>query len=208
MKSTGISVLVASMVASFAPAASAVVLTFDDLVSNIFFSADYQGFRFGNNVAATNDWFVDPGPSPLYPRASVATAIGFNPLVPVGNIDQLESMPITMANGADFFLAGAFFSGYATDSIGGTALVSFKLYNNNALVGTTGTLTPNHVAAVFLSTGALAAIAIDAFTVVGPAPYFLMDNLNVTPVPEPATFGMMALGLVGMGAMVRRQKKE
>lgn len=34
---------------------------------------------------------------------------------------------------------------------------------------------------------------------------FALDNLNVTAVPEPATWGLMALGLVGIGAIRRRQ---
>lgn len=37
---------------------------------------------------------------------------------------------------------------------------------------------------------------------------FALDNLSVTAVPEPATWGLMALGLIGIGAIRRRQQAQ
>ena len=36
----------------------------------------------------------------------------------------------------------------------------------------------------------------------------VLDNVSLTPVPEPATWAMMFLGLVGLGAMLRSAQRR
>lgn len=200
-------------VGNLATSASAAVITFEGLSggpSQAFFTAPISGFNFGNNNALTNDWLYNAPPGANYPSpvGSGLAAVGYFPLVLPANIDAVESTSVTAVGGGDFTLQGAWFSGFSTDSVGSAALIYFNLYNNNVLVGTTNVVSPNTTSPSFLSTGAFAGTPIDAFRVVGPAGFFLMDDVivNAIPIPEAATYAMMLVGMIGVGAAVRRKQ--
>jgi len=42
--------------------------------------------------------------------------------------------------------------------------------------------------------------------IVGRQGYYAMDNFTYAPIPEPGTYGLMALGLLGVAAAARRRK--
>lgn len=212
MKKASFAAVFALAVGSFVTSASAAVITFESLAggpAQAFFTAPIDGFNFGNNNAQTNDWLYNAPPGTNYPSppGSQLVAVGYFPLVLPANIDAVESTPVTAVGGGDFTLQGAWFSGFSTDSIGAAALIYFNLYNNNVLVGTSNVASPNTTSPTFLSTGAFTGTPIDAFTVVGPAGFFLMDDVivNAVPIPEPATYALMLLGIAGVGAAVRRK---
>lgn len=209
MKKVFFPALVAAIAICAATGARATVLDFDSGLTDLtWFSGPYQGFNFGNNDPDTNDWFYN-NPTGYAFDAPGNGAVGLVPVSISGDPDAYESLPVTVAGGGTFTLQSAEFSGSPFD-LGGFAQVYFKLYDSNGFVGATAPMNLSDVAVGVLSTDAWASTPITAFTVVGPAKFFLMDNLtvNAPPVPEPATYALMLLGIAGVGAVVRRKRPQ
>ena len=198
---------VAVAVVGLASAAQADVLTFDNLLgapvgpfgAQRFFVVDYQGFTFGTNNANDTAWFYTNAPSPDYiPHSGFAyVASDYRLYLPnPGLLDPTQAI----SNTQDFRFDGAWFSG--------SEPVQYKLYNHGALVYTSNlspVLTPTSQWVPSGHTG-----PIDQVVILGRQGYYIMDDFTYapspSPVPEPAAFGLMVAGLVGVGAVVRRAR--
>lgn len=173
--------------------AHADVLNFDDLNLGLaFFTANYKGFKFGTNSAADNAWFYTSFATAEYQPKSgrIYVATDYR-LYPGGLWD--ETQPIT--NTIDFTFDGAWFSG--------NDQVRYRLFNNGALVHTSadsGSLTPTPSWVASGYTG-----LVDSVVVVGRQGFFAMDDFTATPVPEVSSWALLSVGLLAVGALIRRR---
>ncbi len=191
--------LVSAAFLGLAQAASASVLTFDDLpAGEAFFTSSYHGFNFGNNDPQTNPWFwSDYSPTPYTPFSSptyVATDYTLydgTPLKPTQAITSVGAVPFTFD--------GAYFAGFDTIeyqlSLGGNVVYTSSA-PSAALSGTP----------IFVASGY--AGQVDSVVIIGTQGYYVMDNFtyNTAAVPEPASLALVSVGLLGLGAAMRRRK--
>ena len=197
--------------AATGPAPQAAVLTFDDLVGTgptgpglDWFTADYQGFRFGNNSAQTNTWFhtdesASGGSLPEYTPVSGARYVATcapDPTQCPSHTGALHEATLPITSAIDIVFNGAYFSGYDT--------VYYELYDDGALVHTSaaspdlgGTGVP-----VFVASGYFGAV--DQVVVRGRQGFFAMDDFTYSVVSEPGGLALVALaGLMGLATRRR-----
>jgi hypothetical protein len=195
--------IAAVAIAASASGTHAAVLTFDDLAGTNFFTASYNGFRFGDLSIATNPWFWTNTPTVNYQPLSGTGFLATDFQLYTGASFE-ATQPIY--NPTPFFFQGAWFSANAD-------ALFYRLYTGvqttpGSLSGLTlvytSALSPLlTVAPSFVSSGYAGAVT--AVVIVGRQGYYAMDNFTYAPVPEPSTYGLMALGLLGVAAAARRK---
>ena len=164
-----------------ATVAHATDLNFDDLTGSGTLGV-YDGVSF-------TGWNYYDSTQPPYNPSS-----GLERLYDLSNTNSMTfSSPVTFN--------GAWFAGY--DS----APVTFEGYQGSNLVWTSSTLDPSGTP-TFLDFGS--SIPVDSVTVASPSSdFFVMDDVtfnqstNTSPVPEPATMGLFAVGLLGLAGARR-----
>ena len=173
---------------ALAPAASATVLTFDDIGGDALMT-DVAGGHYGGLDWTGGDWFAyGEAQDPYTPHSGdFRLASGFD--------DADAATTIRFAAPATF--QGAWFSGLDG------ATVTFELYLHGAQVGTSATLDPG-ATPQFLASGY--AGPVDEIVVASPAQgSYTMDDFTFTPgVPEPASLALM---FAGLGVVVLRARK-
>ena len=194
-------VITSAALAFAALGAQAAVLTFEDvpnLTGAHFFTADYNGFKFGDNLPATNHWFYTDEVTTFYtpksPRHFVATDFQ---LFSGAAFDVAQSITSTV----DFVFDGAWFSGEGQ--------VQYRLFNNGVLVHTSavsGVLNDSTPIAVDSGYTGL----VDEVVVLGKQGFYAMDDYTYNTgksllVPEPTSLALVLLaGVLGAGATRRR----
>lgn len=178
--------------------ASAAVLNFDDLPSGPqFFLADYRGFSFGTNDAATTAWFHTDEINPFYAAASGSIFIATD-----GNVHSGGLLEPTQAirSAVDFVFDGAFFTGFDT--------VSYELYLDGTLVHSSAPSAALSNRPLFVASGY--AGLVDAVVVRGTQGFFALDDFTYNShlsVPEPGTLALALLGGLA-GATVARRRAQ
>lgn len=186
MMSKLIRALVASAaLASLAPVASATVLTFDNLQADGLVPSNYGGLDW-----SASTWFTfgtEQAPFAAH-SGEVRATLGW---------DSSEGGSSIRFNAPASF-QGAYFAGF--DGVE----VSFKLYLNDQLVGTSTILHASGIA-TFLSSGY--AGLVDRITVASnDHANFVMDDFTFSAtVPEPQSAALILAGLAVVGATARRR---
>lgn len=193
----------AAFIAAAQPAAFGAVLTFEDLscgscsfdvVPDPYAGLSFIGWYFGVDTV----YLPTSGVTDLFTDFA-------DPAAPDLFVDTNSNNKITSPT--PFVFDGAWFSGYSG--------VKFELSLAGLLVYTTMRLPdavgPDPFAPTFLGSGY--AGLIDTVVVAGVQGYYAMDNFTfsvVTPaVPEPATFGLILLGLgaLALGARLHQSRQ-
>ena len=221
MKTKAIFSALALAATTLATSARADVLTFEDLPSGRdFFTAPYHGFNFGNNVRATNDWFwTDGQPDFNDPAADPSYNVFYTPKSGTHGISVDASSflnpprqsAMSIRTVAPITFLGAYFSAGVNTSPSTTFgdTVQYQLFLGDTPVGG-----PSVASAglTFTSTFVASGYAglVDRIVIVSNNPgIWLMDDLTFTPsVPEPATMGLVLLGLLAVGAAGRRRNTK
>lgn len=180
------------------PAASASVLTFEDLpgLGPSFFLSNHNGFKFGTNSMATTAWFYTSEESTLFGPNSgqkyVATDASLYPDAPGVATQAIE-------NATPFIFNGAWFSG--SDSI------SYQLFSGAARVFQSPVSSLLSSSPTFIASNYYGLVT--GIVISGRQGSFAMDDLtyNVAAIPEPATYALLALGLAGAAAARRHARK-
>lgn len=180
--------VVGAALGALASAASATVLTFDDVGGDALMT-DVAGGHYGGLDWTGGDWFAYGEAQDPY------TAHSGDFRLISGFEDADSATAIRFAAPATF--QGAWFSGL------GGATVTFELYLHGTQVGTSATLDPDATPR-FLASGY--AGLVDEIVVASPGQAsFAMDDFTFAPgVPEPAP---LALLLAGLGAVALRARR-
>jgi hypothetical protein len=183
--------LVASaLLALAAPFASADVLGFDDIADDGFVPTNYGGLDW-----SSSSWIAFSAAQDPYAAHSGEGRIATD----FGSSDADSTIRFV----TDSVFDGAWFSGY------GDAAVTFLLYLDGALVGSSATLAPTGSAS-FLASGY--AGLVDTVVVSSSLQaFYAMDDFTfhapVAAVPEPQTWALMFAGL-GIVAIARRKRRD
>ena len=173
--------------AAIVPAASATVLTFDDIGADGLIAANYGGLDWSQG-----DWTAySLSQDPFTPHSGTFRAtVGF------GDSDANTAIGF----GANTTFQGAWFSGF-TD-----APVTFEMFYQGNLVATSATLDPS-ATPTFLASGYDGLV--DKILISSPNQSdYTIDDLTFTQaVPEPQTYALMLAGLGVVGFIARRRKQ-
>lgn len=179
-------------------AADPVVITFDDLRGdNLPVPRGYGGIDWLNGW--THYEFDQPPYTPHSRRQRIyPTAVA----VPIGTVIERQFE----FSSAELF-AGAWFAGH-TSLNGVDAFIQFNLYDDGVRVASSSLLAPTELP-TFLASGYNGTI--DRVGVVSnTAGYWVMDDVTYgsdpAPVPEPATFALMGIGLAAAWRAKRRSR--
>ncbi len=153
----------------------------------------YMGFTFSG-------WFY--GPDTLYTPASGVIDL-FTDYADPGNPDgYVITVNNSISSASPFIFHGASFSGYSG--------VTFELYRSGSLVHTSATLPDapdvDPYLPTFLASGY--GLAVDTVKVSGVQGFYAMDDFQyvAAPVPEPAAYAMLMMGLLAIGGIARRRR--
>jgi hypothetical protein len=212
MKFKASATVLASGLLFAAAQASAVTLNFDDLAVGTILSNQYaaQGATFSANPftgagssTSGSDWASNSDMTIVSATGADVGGLGTPPLVS-GNLlrsfggwlneDGDPSFMVTFSTAVTSFSAA--FAGVSTG-----ADVSLFAYNGATLIGTTsGSSTGQFVLSFAAASITSVAVRPGSFN-----DWVGVDNITFAPVPEPATYAMMALGL-GLLALKRRRQ--
>ena len=181
---------IALALAAAAPFASATVLNFDDLSSNADpVPAHYGGLDWSSSGWVSFDGTDSSSPYTPHSGANVAT-LGWD------GTDALSLVRFGQAATFD----GAWFSGYAEGD------VTFQLYYQGQLVGSSATLDPS-ATPTFLSSGYAGLVDAVGIKSSGHA-FYVMDDFSFTAaVPEPSVTLLMLAGLGATGFVAARRRR-
>lgn len=208
--------------------AQALVLDFEDLnpAGGYFGNTNYRGFSFANlngtgGPGGVGEWYWQQGAAPYYSAGNVN--ISGTP----ANLGFYDAMVISAANGKAFTFQGAMFSGVGaigielllangnTVYVGGFSGGPGSLGTGGATNGGTfdldlqGTAQPGGGSIFnFVMDPMWANVGVREVAIWGESSFYAMDNIQVTPVPEPSALALSALGLGALGFMVRRRRQE
>lgn len=215
-----------AVIATASMAASALTLNFDDLpvspvgapfIFGTDVPADYFGFNFSSTTGTPDThWYVATQVLPDYPASSGTQNI--TPIVlptPVSG-PQIDGFVISNPNG--FTLQSMFIAGY------GDVFIELVAPDNSSV--TLGGFDLNFVpstATLSLGVGggsqlfnlatfnggiysAYAGMLLKEIVIWTQSDSISIDDIVVTPIPEPSTYAMMALGLAGIGFVARRRR--
>jgi len=201
MNTTFRAVTLAVAVISTAPLANAVVLTFDDLTGSQFFTSNYQGFQFGDNNINTTDWYWDTSVNPFNLAFSAPTWVGTACALPPNSCTvQRDSQPIY--NATPFTFTSLALSG----DVNLIVKAYVGLYSPAAIPAFTIAINDLTAVSKIYNTGN--ATLINSIVIAGFQGFYALDNLNVTPIPEPETYALMAFGLLAVvGFAAKRNRK-
>ena len=186
-----------ALAAGLPNSASAEVLSFEDLAGNLkFFTADYHGFRFGNNDVDTNPWFYTNQTSPFY-KPKTGTKYVATDFQLYGQAPFEATLPIT--SDTDFVFNGAWFTGGAQ--------VRYELFLNGAKVHTSADSPELTAIPVYLASGYSGLV--DSVVILGTQGYYAMDDFtfNSSLVPEASTSALLACGLLVIGLQAARRRR-
>jgi hypothetical protein len=193
-----------------APAFAAPVLLDFELPANASFGSILEYYNGGQDQA------LNVGPDLGVSFSGDALALIGEPTVVnqpsgVGVMYPFSALATTVMN-VDFAFTGLSFFYSSTSALAGavkvwsgangtgTEIASFDLLANAQANGCSG--------ADFCNFGSLGLAAFaDARSVTFAGTDAAFDNIAITPIPEPSTYALMALGLAGLAAAARRNKK-
>jgi len=180
--------LVPALALSFAGAASATTLSFDDIGADGFVAANYGGLDWSQG-----DWFAFGEAQDPY----TAHSGDYRVLSGFGDSDSAT----TIRSATPIHFDGAWFAGL------GGATVTFNLYYQGALVSTSATLDPSSKPS-FLASGY--AGLVDQIVVASPGQgSYVMDDFTFTSaVPEPQTVALMLAGLCFVSGVARVRSRR
>jgi PEP-CTERM motif len=177
---------------SFASAASATVLNFDDIASDDVMS-NIDGGHYGGLDWTGGDWSAFTEAEDPYTPSSGNTRLisGF------GDADSATAIRFDTAS----TFQGAAFAGLEG------AIVSFELFYQGLQVATSTTLDPSGTPA-FLASGYAGLVDEVIVSSVGQGSYVMDDFTfgSVAAVPEPETYALMLAGLGVLGFVARRRQ--
>jgi hypothetical protein len=197
-QATVFSLLAAFAMLAAAPAASADVLTFDDLAGYFpAVSSPYHGFNF-------TGWYIDSTCSGQGVATGICTSFPYEPeslpttIFPQSNVNSISSVGLV-----PFVFTGAYFTGFRSTE-------QFDLYLGGSLVAISPVLTVDGSETPALLLSGYSGL-VDTVVVTSSRPdFFVMDNFMFQPrgVPEPASFAMTLAGLGLLGLVARRRKQR
>jgi PEP-CTERM motif len=215
----GLAVAFASTVAS----AQSVTLNFNDLSSaGGFFegtTATYQGFDFSSATGTPgSSWAWFPGDSRFVSGAGPANNNNITGDVAGAVPGQYDAFVISSTT--PFTFHSAFFSGgcdqaggcptpifLQLEAVDGTS-INLGGFDQSVLDAADATFSLPASGGITYNNAHYSNTLLTGIVVWAPSGQFSVDDVVVTPVPEPGTYALMALGLAGVGFMVRRRKQE
>ena len=221
--------LAASLAVAFAAtgaAAQTVTLDFNDLPATATFfegsSVSYKGFDFSSATGtAGSSWYWAPGDSRFVSGAGPAGNNNITGYVDGAPADQYDAFVISSAT--PFTFQSAFFSGGCDKGCAAPNPIFLQLvttdgdlinlggFDDMVLDPSTSTFNLPSLGGITYTNTGYGGTLLTEIAVWAPSGQFSMDDVvlgQVAAVPEPSTYGLMALGLAGVGFMVRRRKQE